>query len=47
MLPGGEDSRKIIKAARRRLAQAATAIRTLSKKFGLLIIIDAADKVAI
>jgi hypothetical protein len=43
MLPGGEDSRKIIKAARRRLAQAATAIRTQSKKFGLLIIIDAAD----
>jgi hypothetical protein len=43
MLPGGEDSRKIIKAARRRLAQAATAIRTQSKKLGLLIIVDAAD----
>jgi hypothetical protein len=43
MLPGGDDSRKIIKAARRRLAQAATAIRTQSKKLGLLIIVDAAD----
>ena len=43
MLPGGDDSRKIIKAARRRFAQAATAIRTQSKKLGLLIIIDAAD----
>lgn len=43
MLPGGDDSRKIIKAACRRLAQAATAIRTQSKKLGLLIIVDAAD----
>lgn len=43
MLPGGDDSRKIMKAARRRLAQAAAAIRTQSKKLGLLIIIDAAD----
>lgn len=43
MLPGGDDSRKIIKAARKRLAQAATAIRTQSKKLGLLIIVDAAD----
>lgn len=43
MLPGGDDSRKIIKAARKRLAQAAMAIRTQSKKLGLLIIIDAAD----
>lgn len=43
MLPSGDDSRKIIKAARRRLAQAATAIRTQSKKLGLLIIVDAAD----
>lgn len=43
MLPGGDDSRKIIKAAHRRLAQAATAIRTQSKKRGLLIIVDAAD----
>lgn len=43
MLPSGEDSRKIIKAARKRLAQAATAIRTQSKKLGLLIIVDAAD----
>lgn len=43
MLPCGDDSRKIIKAARRRLAQAATAIRTQSKKLGLVIIVDAAD----
>lgn len=43
MLPGGDDSRKIIKAARSRLAQAATAIRAQSKKLGLLIIVDAAD----
>jgi hypothetical protein len=43
LLPGGEDSRKIIKAARKRFAQAATAIRTQSKKLGLLIIVDAAD----
>ncbi|MFZ3288389.1 MAG: NACHT domain-containing protein [Telluria sp.] len=43
MLPHGDNSRRIIKAARRRLAQAATAIRTQSKKLGLLIIVDAAD----
>jgi hypothetical protein len=43
MLPGGDDSRKIIKAARKRLAQAAAAIRTQSKKLGVLIIVDAAD----
>jgi NACHT domain len=43
MLPGGDDARKIIKAARRRLAQAAAAVRTQSKKLGLLIIVDAAD----
>jgi len=43
MLPGGDDSRKIIKAARKRLAQAATAIRTQSEKLGLLVVIDAAD----
>ncbi|MCF5251017.1 MULTISPECIES: hypothetical protein [unclassified Pseudomonas] len=43
MLPGGDDSRKIIKAACRRFAQAAVAIRTQSKKLGLLIIIDASD----
>lgn len=43
MLPCGDDSRKIIKAARRRLAQAATAIRTQSRKLGLVIIVDAAD----
>lgn len=43
ILPGGDDNRKIIKAARRRLAQAAAAIRTQSKKLDLLIIVDAAD----
>lgn len=43
MLPGGDDSRKVIKAARKRLAQAAAAIRTQSEKLGLLVIIDAAD----
>lgn len=43
MLPGGDDSRKVVKAALRRLAQAASAIRTQSEKLGLLIIIDAAD----
>lgn len=43
MLPSGDDSRKIIKSACKRLAQASTAIRTQSNKLGLLIIIDAAD----
>lgn len=43
MLPGGDDSRKVIKTARKRLAQAATAIRTQSEKLGLLIVVDAAD----
>lgn len=43
MLPCGDDSRSIIRAASRRLAQAAKAIRTQSKKIGLVIIVDAAD----
>jgi hypothetical protein len=43
MLPGGDDSRKVIKAACKRFSQAAAAIRTQSSKLGLLIIIDAAD----
>ncbi|WP_313271702.1 NACHT domain-containing protein [Stenotrophomonas sp.] len=43
MLPGGDDSRKVVKAARKRLAQAATVIRTQSEKLGLLIVVDAAD----
>ncbi len=43
MLPGGDDSRRIVKAAWRRLAQAAKAIRSQSKKLGLLIIVDAVD----
>lgn len=47
MLPGGDDSRKIIKAGCKRLAQAATAIRTQSEKLGLLIIVDAADNAQI
>lgn len=47
ILPGGDDGRKIIKAACKRLAQAATAIRTQSEKLGLLIIVDAADNAQI
>lgn len=43
MLPGGDDGRKIIRAARKRFAQAAEAISRQSKKLGLLIIVDAAD----
>jgi hypothetical protein len=43
MLPSGDDSRKIIKAALKRLEQAARAIKAQSKKLGLLIIVDAAD----
>lgn len=43
MLPASSDSRKVIRAARKRLAQAANAIRTQSEKLGLLVIIDAAD----
>lgn len=43
MLPGSDDSRKIIKAVRKRLAQAATAIRSQSNRLGLLVVVDAAD----
>ena len=43
MLPGGDDSRKVVKAACKRLEQAAKAIQTQSKKLGVLIIVDAAD----
>ncbi|WP_245424366.1 NACHT domain-containing protein [Sinorhizobium sp. BJ1] len=43
ILPSGDDSRKIVRAARRRLAQAAKAVRTQSKKHGLLLLVDAAD----
>lgn len=43
LLPGGNDTRKILKSARKRLAQAAAAIRTQSGKRGLLVVIDAAD----
>lgn len=47
MLPGSDDSRKIIIAACKRLAQAAKAIRAQSNKLGLLLIIDAADNAQI
>ncbi|WP_343315076.1 NACHT domain-containing protein [Brucella sp. BE17] len=43
LLPSENDNRRILKAARKRFSQAATAIVTQSKKRGLLIIIDAAD----
>lgn len=43
LLPGGDDNQKIIKATRKRLAQAASAIKTQSQKHGLLIVVDAAD----
>ena len=43
LLPGSDDRRRIIKAAVRRLKQAVLAIKTQSKKRGLLVIIDAAD----
>jgi len=43
LLPGGNDTRKILKSARKRFAQAANSIREQSGKRGLLIIIDAAD----
>ncbi|WP_349963018.1 NACHT domain-containing protein [Rhizobium sp. ZPR3] len=43
ILPSGDDSRKIVRTARRRLAQAAKAVRTQSQKHGILLIIDAAD----
>lgn len=43
LLPNGGDSQKIIKAARKRLAQAAASIRRQSSKAGLVIVVDAAD----
>ncbi len=43
LLPSDSSSRRVLKAARKRFSQAATAIVTQSKKRGLLIIIDAAD----
>lgn len=43
LLPGSDDRRRIIKAVLRRFKQAALAIRSQSKKQGLLIIVDAAD----
>lgn len=43
LLPAGDDSRKVIRAVRKRLAQAAEAIQTQSEKLGLFIIVDAAD----
>ncbi|MGM4886435.1 NACHT domain-containing protein [Tardiphaga sp. 11_C7_N12_6] len=43
LLPSGDDSRKVIKATRKRLAQATEAVRSQSQKHGLLLIVDAAD----
>nr|WP_035373824.1 NACHT domain-containing protein [Acetobacter persici] len=43
ILPSSDDNRKIVRTARRRLAQAAQAVKKQSKKHGVLIIIDAAD----
>lgn len=43
LLPGSNDTGKVLKAARKRFAQAAKAVQTQSRKRGLLIIIDAAD----
>ncbi|TJW02177.1 MAG: ATP-binding protein [Mesorhizobium sp.] len=43
LLPSESNNRRILKAARKRFSQAASAIVTQSKKHGLLIIIDAAD----
>jgi hypothetical protein len=43
LLPSENNNRRILKAARKRFSQAASAIVTQSKKHGLLIIIDAAD----
>lgn len=43
LLPGSDDSGRIVKAACKRLAQAATAIKAQSNRLGLLIIIDAVD----
>lgn len=42
-LPSDGDRIALIKAARKRLEQAATAVRTQSSKSGVLVIIDAAD----
>lgn len=43
LLPSGDDNQRIVRAARRRLVQAAKAVRAQSKKSGVLLIIDAAD----
>lgn len=43
ILPSSDDNRKIVRTARRRLAQAAQTVRKQSKKHGVLVIIDAAD----
>ncbi|MGM5053302.1 NACHT domain-containing protein [Rhizobium sp. 814_E9_N1_1] len=47
LLPGSDDTRKVLKAARKRFEQAAKAIQTQSGKRGLLIVIDAADNAQI
>lgn len=43
ILPSSDDSRKIVRTALRRLAQAAQTVRKQSKKQGVLVVIDAAD----
>ena len=43
LLPPENNNRRILKAARKRFSQATSAIATQSEKYGLLIIIDAAD----
>ncbi len=43
LLPSENNNRRILKAARKRFTQAASAIVAQSKKLGLVIIIDAAD----
>jgi len=47
LLPSENNSRRILKAARKRFNQASSAIATQPKKDGLLIIIDAADNAQI
>lgn len=43
LLPGDNDTRGLIKAARKRLGQAAAAVKEQSGKNGILVVLDAAD----
>jgi NACHT domain len=43
LLPGSDDNQKVVRATRKRLGQAAAAIKAQSKKHGLLLIVDAVD----